>query len=238
MDGKKAEVYLALLSLGSASVQEIAKKAGIQRTTCYEILDFLVQEGMASFTSRGRTRTYHAERPEKLVKQAEEKAERLKQVLPELELLFGGVSARPRIRVYEGVEGIRTVFERTLENTDKRLHAILSIQDIQEVTGAKWFADYTAKRIASGTRLHVIRSEENEVGATYQTSERENRVVHYAPKDMVFNLSIYLYDRTVALIGTRKELFGMLIESEDFHQNLIHLFDTLWQVTRVGKRVD
>lgn len=36
--GKKADVYLASLELGSASVIEIAKKAGVKRTTCYDIL--------------------------------------------------------------------------------------------------------------------------------------------------------------------------------------------------------
>ncbi|MCL5010796.1 MAG: helix-turn-helix domain-containing protein, partial [Patescibacteria group bacterium] len=35
------KVYLALLELGKGTVSAIARKAGIQRTTCYTILDSL-----------------------------------------------------------------------------------------------------------------------------------------------------------------------------------------------------
>lgn len=238
LDGKRAVVYLALLELGSASVNDIAKRAEIQRTTCYEILDRLVQDGFLSMMEKGRTRMYAAESPESLLASEEQKVRRLREALPELQSLFGATSSRPRVRLYEGVAGIKKVFEDTLQNKSKKLDGIISVLDIEQIIGADYFADYTARRVASGTRLQVIRSEATEVGEKYPSSTKENRVVHYAPRDMIFNLSFFLYDHRVAIIGTRRENFGMIIESEDFSQSLKHLFDVLWQVTRVGKKAD
>lgn len=238
LDGKKAEVYLASLQLGSASAQEVAKRAGLKRPTVVEILEGLVRRGLVSFVTEKRTRLFTAEPPRKLLAIMEEQARQARSVLPSLEAIYGTSRTRPSVQLYEGVEGIKTVFEDTLSNRDHCLKAILSIQDIDEFVGSEWFADYTNKRIASGSELRVIRSEEKEVGDKYPSSKHDRRTVHFAPKEMVFTLSVYLYDNKVSLIGTKKEHFGVIIESEEFHQTMSHLFDVLWQVTRVAKAVD
>ncbi len=238
LDGKKAEVYLASLQLGSASAQEIAKRAGLKRPTVVEILEGLVRRGLVSFVTEKRTRLFTAEPPRKLLATMEEQARQARAILPDLEAIYGTSRTRPSVKLYEGVEGIKTVFEDTLSNRDRCLKAILSIQDIDEFVGSEWFSDYTNKRIASGSELRVIRSEEKEVGDKYPSSKHDKRTVHLAPKEMVFTLSVYLYDNKVSLIGTKKEHFGVIIESEEFHQTMSHLFDVLWQVTRVAKAVD
>ena len=51
-------------------------------------------------------------------------------------------------------------------------------------------------------------------------------------------MTMYLYDDKVALIGTQKENFGLIIHSQDFFVMQSHLFETLWQVTRVAKAID
>ena len=43
---KEATVYLGLLELGEAKVHDIALKAKISRSTTYEILEKLAEEGM------------------------------------------------------------------------------------------------------------------------------------------------------------------------------------------------
>ena len=42
---KAAKIYLAALELGEASVQQLAQKSRIKRTTLYYILDELVEAG-------------------------------------------------------------------------------------------------------------------------------------------------------------------------------------------------
>ncbi|HLD20422.1 MAG TPA: hypothetical protein VJB93_04235, partial [Patescibacteria group bacterium] len=61
---------------------------------------------------------------------------------------------------------------------------------------------------------------------------------HYAPQDMIFPMTIYIYDKKVGIIATQKENFGMIIESEDFYTTLKNLFEIMWQVTRVGGKID
>lgn len=234
----KADVYLATLEVGSGTAEAIGRRAGIPRTTAHEVLQQLLPKGLVSVTKQGRRNIYTAESPKQLQHLLHEQENTLLSILPNLLSLHNTSADRPRVRFYEGTEGIRTVFEDTLKSKTKTLSAILSIQDIDKVAGARWFANYTDHRVKSGRRLHVIRSNETEVGDKYPSSKKENREVHYAHPGMIFNLSIYLYDNKVAFFGTTKEPYAMLVESDDLHQTLLNLFEVLWQVTRVQKAVD
>jgi sugar-specific transcriptional regulator TrmB len=42
---KEADVYISLLELGSAIVSDVAKKAGINRSTAYVLLESLAKKG-------------------------------------------------------------------------------------------------------------------------------------------------------------------------------------------------
>ena len=45
---KESEVYLAMLELGPAAVQDIAKKAGVNRSTTYVMIESLKRRGLIS----------------------------------------------------------------------------------------------------------------------------------------------------------------------------------------------
>jgi len=65
---KEAEIYLAVLELGKATVSDISRKSGIKRTTIYEYLDKLTSESLLYKTIRKKRIFYAAENPDKLVK--------------------------------------------------------------------------------------------------------------------------------------------------------------------------
>ncbi|MFA6447316.1 MAG: helix-turn-helix domain-containing protein [Patescibacteria group bacterium] len=234
----KGLVYLSTLEINTGSVVTIAKKAGLPRTTVHEILQNLVGLGLISFVTKGRARIYTAEPPQKLKSILRDKERKLDGILPELSLLVGTNSIKPKIKFYEGVEGVKAVFEDTLTVQNKLLCGILSMQDLYQMPGKDYMDYYIKRRIQAGIKLNVIRSEGREVEEAWLFSAKENRQLHYATKDMVFPMTIYLYDNKVGIIGTRKENFGMIIESEDFFRTQKNLFEVLWQVTRVAKRVD
>lgn len=235
---KKARVYLACLELGSARASDIALLAGVERTTVYEILEYLIKEGLVSSTPKGHGSLFLAEPPERLHIALQDRQKKLEKVLPELESIFNVGKPRPRVRFYEGLEGVRTVFLDTLTTHEGRLRAILSIADLQEFIGKDWFNDYTNQRIASGNKLFVIRSESREVGGIYPSSTKDNREVRLTPRGMEFGLSQYLYDTKVAIISTKKEGYGIIVESADYYLTQSNLFEVLWDVSRITKKAE
>ena len=235
---EKAQVYLAALQLGTSSAQEIAKKAGFKRPTATEILEGLVERGLVSFMAEKRTRLFTVEPPQKLITLLEEQQRQAKTIIPQLEAMYGKAWHRPRVQFYEGVEGIKSVYEDTLTASTNELRGILSMQDLYQIPGKAYMDDYVARRIDAGISLKVIRSEAKEVELAWPASHQQKRELHFAPQGMDFSMTVYLYDGKVALIGTEKEKFGLIIHSEDFYQTQLHLFETLWQVTKVAKHID
>ncbi|MDP2951052.1 MAG: helix-turn-helix domain-containing protein, partial [bacterium] len=67
LSDKQAVVYLALLELGPSTVSEVARKAGINRTTGYDILEMLVSFGLVSPLGKGKVQKYVTENPEKII---------------------------------------------------------------------------------------------------------------------------------------------------------------------------
>jgi sugar-specific transcriptional regulator TrmB len=88
LQNKEDEVYLACLQLGTAPAQEIAKKAGIKRTTAYDVLKNLINKGLISQTQKGSKKLFIAEPPEKLGELLEEKQSKLMEALPLLNSFY------------------------------------------------------------------------------------------------------------------------------------------------------
>ncbi len=57
---KEAKIYIALLELEIATVNEIAKKAGVNRSSTYVTLDGLISKGFVSISDDKNIRHYCA----------------------------------------------------------------------------------------------------------------------------------------------------------------------------------
>lgn len=237
-DEKKARIYLAVLELGEAKAAEVAKKSGIERPTCYDILNKLVQDGLISFFDKRGVKHFVAEDPEKIQVRLAEKERALNQLLPELKSVYNSLKTKPKIKFFEGLAGIKTILEDTLTPHDKQLLGILSMRDLYEIPGKEFMDNYVKRRIEAKVKLRVIRSRIKEVGETWPTNPKEYRELRYAPEKLSFPVTIYIYDNKVGIIGTKKENFGMLIESEEFFETFKNLFEVLWLVSKAGPTKD
>lgn len=121
LSAKETLVYLANLELGPSTVQRIAKKAGLPRSSTYLLIEELKEKGLVSQSKAGKKTTFIPSPPAKLVQLAEEQEEKSQKVvrevrslLPQLKALHQKTPTKPSVRFYEGFEGIKTIFEETL----------------------------------------------------------------------------------------------------------------------------
>ena len=68
LSNKEAGVYIALLSLGHGTVSEISRRANINRTTGYDILDSLLSKGLVSISGKEPKQEYTAESTDNISK--------------------------------------------------------------------------------------------------------------------------------------------------------------------------
>lgn len=115
---KEAEVYLSSLSLGFASMQDIAEKSGVNRATTYTAVEALERRGLMKSKVEEGKRLYVSESPERFrtllclqKKELEEKEREFLRLLPHVLMHAHPCGAKPGVKLFEGEDGKNTMME-------------------------------------------------------------------------------------------------------------------------------
>lgn len=233
---KQIEIYLALLQMGEALVQDLSAKTKIKRTTVYSILDILVQKGLAVFTDKGFHRFYYAENPKKVLlyfkdqkQNIENQEKKFASVLPELSGLYNINATKPKIRFYEGVEGLKQIYEETLLlKSHEEILAYGSATLIHKILGDEWIENYLSRRVKSKIMQRAI-VEDSEEGRFHQANDNnENRQTLLIPKDkFLFTNEINIFGSKLAIVSFKDQM-GVIIESADVAGTQRAIFELAW----------
>lgn len=232
LSGKRGRFYLAVLELGEAPVTAIAERAGISRTTAYDILEGLISEGLVSQVDKSGRLHVVAENPAVLRRNFEERRRLLDEVLPEIQAIYSHSQVKPKVRYYPGLEGIHTVLQDTLTCRSGVLRGILSMVELLNAPGEDYMRRYIEQRIKMGLKLRVVRHPSEEVHDIWPDSPDQLREVRYSTISEPFTMTTYIYDNKVAYISSRRENFALLIDSAEFAGLQKTLFETLWSTSR------
>lgn len=123
---KEGDTYLAMLELGPSSVQDIAKKAGINRTTTYVMLEALKKHGLVSTYERGKKTVFAAENPQQLVEiltrqmnTIQAKKSRIEESLPRLLAIFNTIEDKPKVRFLEGEASYQEILQEIMRRQEE-----------------------------------------------------------------------------------------------------------------------
>ncbi|WP_127090998.1 TrmB family transcriptional regulator [Aquabacter cavernae] len=229
--GKLFKLYLAAVELGEAPVQEVAARAGLARTTAYDVLERLEQEELIRIEERGGRRFVVAEDPVGMLQRLELKKQVIGDLMPQIRSLYNRAKGKPQIRFYEGEEGIQTVLWDTLTCQGGTLLGILSMNELVETPGLDEMDAYIAERVKRDIKLKVLRSRDKEVEEIWPDGREQLRELRYAPEGISLGVTQYVYDDKVAILSSKRENYGLIIESEDFARLQSILFETLWAIS-------
>lgn len=239
---KEANVYIAILELGKGTVSQISRKAGINRTTGYEILDSLLNKGVVNLSGKEPKSEYIVEAPESLVnhftKEANIAVDRIKKVeniIPDLLRVYA-TQNRPRIKFYEGIDGLKHVYENTLTSSET-IRAYASVEDVNSGI-PNYFPEYFKRRAAKNIHIRAIFPETPlayERSALDKDEKRESVLVPYDKYN--FTPEINIYDNKVMIASWREKL-GIIIESEEISDVMKKIFELAWlSAKRLDKEI-
>lgn len=229
---KEASVYVALLGLGLATVSEIAKRSGINRTTVYDILSSLSQKGLVSISGKEPKQEYRSENPDKLLEYLKSDLERKTQsvryaelMLPELKSIHK-VGERPRIKFYEGEDGLREVYEDTL-TSEGTILAYAAVDDVNKGI-SNYFPKYYKRRAAKNIPIRAIFPDTPVARERSDLDKEEKRKSLLVPyNEYSFTPEINIYNNKVMIASWREKL-GIIIESEEIADAMKKIFELSW----------
>lgn len=238
---KEAKVYLATLELAESSVQNIAKKAGVNRPTAYVILEKLMGLGLASTLVKGKKTFFVAQSPSELenilkeqVSEIEHRKSELNGVMNQLHAIYNANSEKPAVRYFEGADGL-TAMDRYGYGQDhlakgSEILSITPIDIIEEHFGERRRLS-VKERANLGITSRTIYTHKNGPisDATNKTELREGV---YLPRDKFpvsgtigiypeWGIKLYYYDPS--------KPHGVVIESKELAENMKLLFELAWK---------
>ena len=230
---EEAKVYLAVLEINGGPVSNIARKAGVNRVSCYHTLENLLSKKLLSQYNRNGVRCFAPEPPEKILELAEERVNLAKALLPELKSLSTALGFRPKIRFYEGRDGVERVFTESLSSKGE----ILGYTNLQNVTEffPEFFERYTHEkfrkkiktRYLSPTTVESVQVMERFLPKKYDTNLLEILLVNR--DQFLFENEVLVFNNSVGIVSLNKdELLGLIVESPTFARTMKAVFDLAW----------
>jgi len=224
----EAHIYLATLALGAASLSVIARKAGVKRPTAYNVIEVLVQRGLISRSPKEKRTVYVAESPQKILVSLRVKAAELETALPHLESLRGAAPTRPRVRFFEGREGLQVLY-RELFATHRTLLGLASIEKINRVFPPAELAEFSEILRAHGGRIRDLMEDSAEAHAYASAAYRKSLgPVKFLPKGVAMATDMLVENSKVAFISY-SSLVGVIIEDEAIAATQQQLFESMWK---------
>ena len=239
----EAKVYLALLELGQGNVRSVSKAAQINRTTGYDILERLALYGWASRAILGKKKIlYAAEPPSRFLQylenkkhQAERNFNQAKELLSDLQLVYKS-DVKPVIRFFEGREGIKNIYNHTLQSKG----VIYSVLDLSQYLPEfdQFGKEHVKARAEKGIKEKVL-VVKNEAAkyfyeTTYKGKKKMEAVGEYRVLDSTFTglpaAEINIYDDIVmGVLFKPNENAAFEIQNQSFANSLKLLFEIAWQ---------
>lgn len=234
LDSKQSQLYVTGLQMGTAPASEYAKVTGINRITAYNLLEEMVHKAYFTMVKKVRAKWYAPVAPEFVALEARKNADALERVLPELRSLQGAKYRKPRVRFFEGFEGVRHVYDDTLTASSELLNFANSA--VVRQFWPKYDEEYVEQRVKHGIHLRGIAPDDT-TGRRVHGEDRERlREIRLVPaSDFDFKNEINIYDHKVAICsfdsGLRKDkdMFGVIIESKEVAETQRQIFEMAWR---------
>ena len=190
---------------------------------------------------KGKTKYFIAADPQRLLVYLHEKEDELKRQEDGLKDLISSLRSEHKIvgmgetaQVFDGLRGIQTARERTLNIMKKgaEMWIIGIARTPYDGPMVEYFKDYHKRRIAKGIFCKYLYNEyarkpHGETSASYPKSE-----VRYTPKDLITHAWIEIYADTVTIGINKGRSFSVVIQNQEVTNSFKIYAELLWKMSK------
>jgi sugar-specific transcriptional regulator TrmB len=228
LSGSEQAIYLYLLEFGDQNPTDISKATRILRPNTYALLNTLVHKGFVERIKRHKRFIYRAQEPESLLSIFTEQKKMFESVIPTLELLRYKEDNKPSVRIFEGFDQIKNIYEESLAYN--QIYAIASTEKLLELD-PKFFKNYWQALRVKGIFFKDILTFGSGAEAAGEMKEILKAYYDYRllPSDSYnFTNEVIIYGNTVSLISYSHHLHAVTIKDPETAKTFKAIFDTLW----------
>jgi sugar-specific transcriptional regulator TrmB len=231
----EVKVYRSLLELGETTTGKIIQKSKITGSKVYEILDKLIEKGLVAYIIKEKTKYFQASSPRRLLdyinnKQAEmeQQKEEIERIMPSLESIQKFNQKTQSSQVFEGYEGIKTVFNLILDSLkpNQEYYAFSLGEELKNEKFVAFLKNYHIKRIERKIKVKII-ANSKEKYLFKEIEKIRDLKIKYQKQSLPTGVFIFL--DYVATFTFKDKPAVYLIKSEQVSQSYKEFFESLWK---------
>ncbi len=223
-------VYLELTRSGDLLASGISSKLSLHRTTSYYILENLIRKGLVSYVITSGKKYFHATNPENLINIENERLAQLSALAAELKKLKSLDEQKTFVEVYEGTDGLKTIWEDAIRSSKKRDELCIIGRGKAPKLLPYYMPNFHLRRIEKKISIRIIYNdipESRERGR--ELKKMKFTTVRYLSRDHMMPMSAWIYaDKTVLITWNEKNITAILMQDKAVNQSFKSQFDIIW----------
>lgn len=234
------KIYLALLKIGQSTTTNIVREARIHASKVYEFLDKLIQKGLVSYVIKANKKYFSAAEPEYLKEFLKEKQRKIAEqekivdsILPNLKALRKERKDIIKFNVYEGLRGVKSVYEKILATLNKgETQYVMGAPRIANEKVEGFLLEWHKRRVKKGIKCrYIYDSDVRDYGKVRE--EMKYTQVRYLPKNIVSPVWIEIFKDHI-FIGHIKDYNAVLflIQDKEIAKGYLDYFKLIWEVSK------
>ncbi len=234
---KEAKVYIALLKKGTSLANPLSKDTDILRSSIYDYLDILIEKGFVSYTIQSGKKYFTAVDPKKILDNFEEQRNReeeaLKEIVPKLAELQNISKKKADVEIFEGKEGMKTVFSRILKDNPNDL-LIYGSSGVGYKLLPFYLKHWHNQRVKQGIQIKIIYNKVTESKERIKEGPSlKNASIRFMPIENVSFTGTILYNNKVLItMWDPENPLAISIESESIAKQYKENFKLLWRTAK------
>lgn len=218
----EAKVYLVMIDLGASLAGKISAVANLHRRTVYDILERLVEKGLARYIKKNNRKWYEPVEPGKLMALVTDKQSRLKEMIPDLEAKYSFVKEKQETVFLKGKAALKGLFSDQLES--KEILVLGASAEADKVV-KYFFPHYDKERIKRKISMKILMNHD----FVHKIPSSQAKKL---PKAFSSDVAINIWDHKVAIILWKSEPMAIMIKNKDYAEGFRKYFELIWQLSK------
>ncbi|HLC75495.1 MAG TPA: helix-turn-helix domain-containing protein [Candidatus Peribacterales bacterium] len=239
-DEPESMLYIALLELGSQPASVLAKQANLKRGHTYNILTRLMEKGIVQEHEKDGVKYFTGCAPASLISMLERRAEDLERTkavlldtLPLLQQLSHPLVLPPKVRLFQGVESMKEIYNDSLRHAEGVIHAFGDFAHFFPKERSRelneWIWRYCERRAEKGIWYEgIVNKSADSDFAFKKRREHKRRLKMLVGIDLPVEVNVY--GNRVAIMSSSRDLVGLIIEDQPIADTLRNLHHAFWKM--------
>jgi len=229
LTNNQASVYLEILKHPGQTAGEISKILSIDRSFVYSIITSLVDKGLVNHIVKAQKRIYFSSDPENLLKDLDEKRNKINSVVEKLKLLKEKNRDEISVNVYEGKSGLKAYIRDFLDCDSFETFgggSNLKILEVLKYDYPHYLKEFNAKKIKG--KLITSPKNKKTMNDIYKNSNVEIKIF----EDLQSEINFTIFENKMAIYSTEEKPFVIIIQNEKISKALRTFFNKTWNLAK------